>query len=313
MKGKGNKAGKIWTAFYLPKEKLIKFVSSIRPTPLVPFDGKFREFRGKIDLQGNLTMVPPVKQAFLPDGSASFIFDRKSGKTLKSPAERRKILFGINPLDIRALDTLDKVFEKIPYYQKKRKASIVIGAGDASKSGESFDLFFHDDGQGFIVIVGSEKGRSFAGKMKLGKFSGSLPEIGTAKDKFLLDSEKLREKVRRAPKEVWEEVARTCLGCGICSYVCPLCYCFEVEDRVPIGGKTGTRCTKWDSCMLESFSEVAGGHVFQKNLSERIKSWYFHKFARATAERGVPDCVGCDRCFHFCPVAINFREVLGKC
>jgi len=313
VNGKGKGAGKIGTVFYLPKEKLIKFISSIKPTPLIPFGGKFQEFRGKIDLQGNLTMIPPVKQVFLPDKNPSFLFDKKTQKIVKSPAEKERVLFGVNPLDIRALDTLDEVFEKIPYYQKRRKASIVIGAGDAGKSGKSFDLFFHDDGQGFIVLAGSEKGRAFARKMKLSKFSGSLPEIGTAQEKFLLDAEKLREKVKRAPKEVWEEVARTCLGCGICSYVCPLCYCFEVEDRVPIGGKTGTRCTKWDSCMLESFSEVAGGHVFQKNLSERIKNWYFHKFARATSERGSPDCVGCDRCFHFCPVAINFREVLGKC
>jgi sulfhydrogenase subunit beta (sulfur reductase) len=297
--------------FRIGKRRLAGLVSSIRPVPLVPADGKFVPYSGKIELARNLTMIPPVKSHLLPDGCVSFDFDFRKQKALKSKKPAPSIIFGVNPLDIKALDTLDRIFGKVPYYAAKRKTTTIVGAGDFARSGHSFDLFLHDAGMYYLAIVGSEKGAALLKKhRKLFEKCGEQVPAPERIDPTLADPEKLRLAVKNADPSVWEEVARTCLGCGICSYVCPLCYCFETEDKVPVGGKIGARCTRWDSCMLESFSEIAGGHVFQKNLASRIRNWYYHKFARATAERGAPDCVGCGRCFIFCPVAINFREVL---
>ncbi|MFH0962249.1 MAG: 4Fe-4S dicluster domain-containing protein [archaeon] len=302
-------------AFSLPKENLRLLLAAIKPIPFIPFEGRFQEYKGRIAPMENLTMISPVKSFLFPDGAESFRFNLKGQAVVKKGnAQKEKIVFGVNPLDILALETLESIFRKNPAYSGRRKATLIIGMGDYSRAGAAFDVFFHDNGLDYLAVAGTPRGERFLAKYR--KFFGAtdtqVPETGR-RDSLLIDPEKLREAVKNAPKEVWEEVARTCLGCGICSYVCPLCYCFEVDDSVPIGEKTGARCTRWDSCMLESFSAVAGGHVFQKELSSRIKNWYYHKFARATAERGTPDCVGCDRCFHFCPVAINFREVLSKC
>lgn len=304
-------AGKYSAFGAIERGRVPEFVRALEPVPFVPADGRFSEFSGKLDLDGNLTMISPIKSHIIPDGGASFRFDVASKRVLKPARAEPKILFGVNPLDIRALDTLEKVFEKVPYFWARRDAITVIGSGDFSRCGKSFDIFLHDCGVYYLAIAGSKKGAAILRRNgKLFSKTGEPVPAPERTDPLLTDPQALREAVKKADKKVWEEVARTCLGCGICSFVCPLCYCFEVDDSVPVGGKTGARCTRWDSCMLESFSEVAGGHVFQNSLPKRIESWYYHKFARATAERGSPDCVGCDRCFHFCPVAINFREVL---
>lgn len=297
----------------IAKKWLLPFLSAMKPRPLVPAGESFSEYSGNADFDRTLTMNSPMKTVFLPDSGVSFRFS--SGKVIPAEKAKQTIIFGVHPLDIRALETLDKVFSKVPSYAARRNAATVVGIGDFAKSGSSFDLFLHDEGLDYLAIVGSEKGKALLAKHAKFFRSGPAQVVVRASSPFWdktlgEDPEKTRMAVKNADPSVWEEVSRTCLGCGICSYVCPLCYCFEVEDRVPIGTKRGARCTRWDSCMLASFSEVAGGHVFQKTLQARIRAWYFHKFARATRERGKPDCVGCNRCFQFCPVGINFREVL---
>ncbi len=301
------------------KRDIPALLGVLKPAPLVPAKERFLPYEGaKVDFDENLTTNSPVKTEFMPDGGASFRFDFAKKRVLPQGKEPAKIIFGVNPLDIRALDILDGIFlAKFPAYAARRKAATVVGAGDFGKSGASFDLFLHDEGLDYLAIAGSEKGRALLSRHKKFFRKGEEKTVQRGEkpawDPTLKgDMEDLRKAVKNADPSVWEKVAteQLCLGCGICSYVCPLCYCFEVEDGVPPGAKAGARCSRWDSCMLASFTEVAGGHVFQNALPLRIRNWYYHKFARATSERGTPDCVGCNRCFHFCPVAINFREVL---
>jgi ferredoxin len=30
----------------------------------------------------------------------------------------------------------------------------------------------------------------------------------------------------------WQEVAFSCINCGTCTYVCPTCWCFDIQDEV---------------------------------------------------------------------------------
>ena len=49
----------------------------------------------------------------------------------------------------------------------------------------------------------------------------------------------------------WREVSRTCLTCGICSYLCPTCHCFDIVDE----GYLRVRC--WDTCSSDTFTSMA--------------------------------------------------------
>jgi ferredoxin len=129
---------------------------------------------------------------------------------------------------------------------------------------------------------------------------------------LLLDPELLANAVewswKNSPK-IWEDLAERCLGCGICTYVCPLCHCFSIEDRVGLDDKC-SRCRKWDACTLPGFAKIAGGHSFRPTIKERYYNWFYHKFVRAYKEYGKSQCVGCGRCKKYCPAQIDIQEVL---
>jgi ferredoxin len=111
---------------------------------------------------------------------------------------------------------------------------------------------------------------------------------------------------------MWEELAARCLGCGNCTIVCPLCYCFYTRDETGLDPTSGRRLRLWDSCQLVAFARVAGGHNFREARSERIWYRFSHKFMRTQEALGRPGCSGCGACFHFCPVDIDPREVIAS-
>ncbi len=130
---------------------------------------------------------------------------------------------------------------------------------------------------------------------------------------LLLDPELLADAVKWSWKQdlaVWDELATLCLGCGICTYVCPLCYCFSMEDSVSLDKSKCSRLRSWDSCVLPCFSQVSGGFNFHKTIKERYYNWYFHKFVRAYKEYGKSQCVACGRCQKYCPAKIDIEKYL---
>ena len=112
--------------------------------------------------------------------------------------------------------------------------------------------------------------------------------------------------------EVWDELGRKCLSCGSCSMVCPTCYCFDVNDEVDLGSRSGRRIRSWDSCLFETHALVAGGENFREHRSSRIKFRYYHKQRGFVAEYGRPSCVGCGRCIAGCPAGIDIVSVIEK-
>lgn len=130
---------------------------------------------------------------------------------------------------------------------------------------------------------------------------------------LLLDSELVKEAVLWSRnKPIWDELAEKCLGCGICTYVCPLCYCFSTEDKKSFDGNRCGRCRKWDACTLPDFALVAGGKNFRPTLKQRYYNWYYHKFVRGYKEFGRPHCVSCGRCQKYCPAEIDIYQVLSR-
>lgn len=113
----------------------------------------------------------------------------------------------------------------------------------------------------------------------------------------------------------WDDVSFACLNCGICTYGCPTCWCFDIQDETL--GKDGIRCRNWDSCMFPLYSKEGSGHNPRakktRRSSERVKQRFLHKFKYFLDkyDSGVL-CVGCGRCITQCPVNIDIRNVCMK-
>jgi len=108
--------------------------------------------------------------------------------------------------------------------------------------------------------------------------------------------------------DFWEDSAFACLNCGTCTYVCPTCWCFDIQDETH--GKKGVRLKAWDSCMYPLFTLHTTGHNPRDTKVQRVRQRFMHKLKYYTDkyEDGIM-CVGCGRCIRSCPVNIDIRNV----
>jgi sulfhydrogenase subunit beta (sulfur reductase) len=92
--------------------------------------------------------------------------------------------------------------------------------------------------------------------------------------------------------------------------VCPTCFCITIEDTTDLEGTHADRRRKWDSCMTQEFSYIAGGSI-RTSAKSRYRQWLTHKMASWVDQFGSFGCVGCGRCITWCPVGIDITQELN--
>jgi len=283
------------------------------------------------------TILPP-KKYFLPPKEALFTYDTRSYTPTVEGLDKKLVLFGVHACDVYGLNMLDEVFLNgaypDPYYKARRRNVAVIGIDctpdefcfcqsmRADFVDKGFDLFFHDIGDEYFVLVGTALGDD----MVLATESLFTPVTARDVQEYKRHSEmkaatfKTDLELRDLPEifemeyhnEMWQELGERCLACGACTVVCPTCYCYDVMDSVKLGECKGTRDRCWDSCLYSSHARVAGGENFREEQSDRIKFRFYHKQRGFVAEHGRPSCIGCGRCEVSCPVGIHILDVMNQ-
>ena len=266
----------------------------------------------------------PVKQYFFPPKEGLFNFDKKTGK-LKTVDNSKDLLLLIGYLsELEAITQLDEIMEKPEkdfFYWQKRDKSVLIGiVNNSFKVPKGGDLILEKiNDKEYRTWILNDKGRRLVKdkffKKVLKPKTVNYPSKPNPFKEMLLDSELLADVVEwswKANHKIWDELADRCLGCGICTYVCPICHCFSIDDRVTLDDSQCERCREWDACTLPKFSQVVGNHNFHKTIKERYYNWYYHKFVRAYKQFGKAQCVACGSCGKNCPAGIKIGEVLGE-
>lgn len=231
---------------------------------------------------------------------------------------KERIIFGVNLSDLEGINRLNKEFmtpiEDEVYKARKEKTYIFSIDHFDPDPETSFDLHFKKTDDNYEVSTGTAFGRELvSGNPLFREVKDEKTQQEALKNSPIhnLDLYRIVEKSKNDP--IWDELAKKCFGCGICTYVCPMCYCFETEDKVGIAGLTkceGCRERRWDSCMLPDFASISS-HDFRPLLRDRIYNWHHHKFVRTPKEHGFVGCVDCGRCIVYCPARINFHETLN--
>ena len=77
-------------------------------------------------------------------------------------------------------------------------------------------------------------------------------------------------------------------------------------------GQAGERRRVQASCMIDGYTEVAGGLCFRKKAGERMRFKVLHKVLDFKKRSGFQMCVGCGRCDAICPEYISFTHCVEK-
>lgn len=116
-----------------------------------------------------------------------------------------------------------------------------------------------------------------------------------------------------AKSSIWEEYNGRCINCGRCNFVCPTCTCFTMQDLFYTeNGRVGERRRVWASCMVDGYTDVAGGGSYRKKNGERMRFKVLHKVLDYKQRNGYHMCVGCGRCDDVCPEYISFSNCINK-
>jgi ferredoxin len=276
------------------------------------------------------------KGVLFPQRETLFRYRAEKGRAevdVPSSEEESRVLFGIRPCDARGLLLLDKIFGSgcpDPYYTDKRSGTVVVSLGCAEPnpscfclstgggpcSPEGSDLLLLDLGDRYVAEALSEKGAALLEDQAFEKSDeGSLNRAEQIKKqseasmKPVARQENLEQELERLFNDpVWKDLAETCLSCGICTYLCPTCHCFDLCDEG--SGQAGERIRTWDSCQFPLFTQQASGFNPRPTNKERFRQRIMHKLSYLPKSQSMTGCVGCGRCVTECPVNLDIREVV---
>ena len=243
-------------------------------------------------------------------------------------SEEKMVIFGVRPCDARGLFVLDKLFSQDSgdeLYLARRESSVVVGVacdnpdwacfctsmGGSPYSMEGLDILLVDLGNGrFRARIITDKG----GELFASVSAQPYEEYPQRRERQQEEAEgKIVKKV--APDRdleavfddpYWERISRTCLSCGVCTFLCPTCHCFDLADE---GDR---RFRLWDACAFPNFTIQASGENPRLTKAERYRQRVLHKFHYFKKNFGVNLCVGCGRCIRFCPVRIDIADVVNN-
>ncbi|MCL5108989.1 MAG: 4Fe-4S dicluster domain-containing protein [Chloroflexi bacterium] len=278
-----------------------------------------------IALDYSQSTVPP-KEWLFPRSDTLFTIERLDrAYELKPPAAAGpRVLFGIRPCDARALAILDRLFLAEPadnLYEERRQNTVLVGLacarqqlpecfctslGGGPQEAANVDVLLAGAGEAYTVTVATEKGQQLLSGATL-RDGGEMPPAPSLSNQ--VPTAGMAERLRLAfNSSYWQRLADRCLGCKMCTYLCPTCHCFDIRDCDVGGHAERVRC--WDGCQSALFTKLAGGHNPRASKAARLRQFYAHKYLYFPERFGVTQCVGCGRCAHFCPVNIDIRETL---
>jgi sulfhydrogenase subunit beta (sulfur reductase) len=245
-----------------------------------------------------------------------------------------RVVFGIRPCDAKAVSLVRMNFDakdyKDPYWLGLFNATTFVGlacdspcqscfcttAGCGPYHEEGLDVLLVDQGDNYLAKPITDKGKqllatagwSKSAEVDLGKRKAD------AENKICsvvaTDNLAATDTLTLYGAPFWEDTSFACINCGTCTFVCPTCWCFDIQDEVH--GKAGKRMRNWDSCMFPIFTIHTTGHNPRGTKLQRVRQRFMHKLKYFVDKynAGIM-CVGCGRCIRQCPVNIDIRKISG--
>lgn len=292
-----------------------------------------------------------VKTFFFPQPETlvTFTVDNKPCAVEANENNKKRLVLGVRPCDARSVVLNAMPYKDDPYYRANQEKTVLVGFGCHEKAQTCFcertggsplgsdglDVLVTASGEGFVVEAVTKQGEELVGDS--GKVDEALQaELAKKRENYIAEAAKadvsgvLREKalISLYQDKIWQELSQSCINCGACTFLCPTCYCFDIQDevlRAKDKNKSACACSSgscacdnpsvrriryWDSCMFPLFTKHASGHNPRGTKEHRVRNRFMHKLKYFPDRFGPLSCVGCGRCVRECPVNIDIREVM---
>lgn len=284
-----------------------------------------------LDLEGQNTQLPP-KDILFPKTEKMYSYKMGKDAQVEEIVEKpNQVIFGIRPCDVRSIECMDKVFYEKTYvdsfYARKRENLTIIAMACESVQDTCFcdsmglspvqapgaDVLMTNAGENLYIDAQTEKGQKVLEAIK-----DILSEENTERITPNVECTLKTNMTKELPAKllsmfedpIWDDANKACIGCGTCTYVCPTCYCFDIDSENY--GDEGTEFRCWDSCMFSEYTRMAGGHNPRPSKKERVRNRYLHKLSYFNDRYGMSLCVGCGRCVDKCPAHMDITDFINR-
>ena len=289
----------------------------------------------------NSVPTSSIKTFYFPQPETLFTFSAKwndpnafrmmEPKTTHIPT----LLVGVKPCDARSVMLNALPYKNDPYFQARLDSISIIATmcltqsatcfcrwvGGSPLSTDFIDLALYPIDKGYIAEPLTQKGEKLIeqapetaslndSQLEFFKNIKQNEQAERAKSPNILKNLKEKELMQLYDAPFWHELAEPCLNCGICTFLCPTCYCFDIQDET-VRNK-GRRIRYWDSCMFPLFTLHASGHNPRGQKFQRVRNRFMHKLKYFPDRFDHISCVGCGRCIKECPVNIDIRQVISS-
>ncbi|MCK4352967.1 4Fe-4S dicluster domain-containing protein [candidate division WOR-3 bacterium] len=302
---------------FISKDKIKQFIDNLEGDVFIPQEKEdffsWQKYPCNFSLRGFRTILPPKFFFYSPQ------------EVLKEKEIVKRTVVGIKACDLKGVLFLKKVFKEGDFVDPFFRDDILIISSDCTELHKNcfcsllgdnpypekgFDLNLSEVKDGFIVEIGSDRGKKLVEENE-GLFSSVEPE-GLEERKQRRDAlrkEIKGEKIDFDGKEVKSEKItdeiKKCVSCTACTIVCPSCFCFLLDEKSDF-----EKIRFWDSCQYPGYARVAGGANPRKELDKRFIHRVKCKFEYSPERFGSRGCFGCGRCISGCLGGINFKDVL---
>ena len=242
-------------------------------------------------------------------------------------SSRQQIIFGVRPCDARGVLLENQILAEDPYFQALREKNILVGiccdtrlptcfcheTGSSPYSFMGLDIALTRLDDGWLAEIITPRGETLA----TGGQEATEDEVAAQKERRVAlpqsspaASFKKRPMTEMYEADLWQKYSDRCISCGTCTFLCPTCSCFDIQDESL--GSRGRRIRIWDSCMTPLFTAHTSGHNPRGSKLSRVRQRFMHKLKYYPDDHGPLYCVGCGRCVRDCPTNIDIREIIAE-
>lgn len=291
---------------------------------------RYCEINSAADIYNERNSDFSAKEVYYPIMQTMFYFTET--EVIESQIKEDKgILLLLHPCDINAMRRLDNIFLKngvgpdLYYSRLREKVRVALlecqGSADNcfcvsmdSNVAEDYEMAVRLDGDTVMVQVKDPSWAPYFAGAEASDFSPRFvtENTRTVSTPEIPDMETLK---LASSLKYWEKFDDECIGCGCCNTVCPTCSCFDTNDVIyHETSREGERRRVWSSCMLDTFTQTAGGARARATNGANMRFKTLHKVYdyRKRFDEGENMCVGCGRCIAKCPKELDFSATLNE-